>query len=156
MTAANDLAVPAGAADLAERNRLLLGAVQESDAAEGNELRFEKGYRRLLLAPGRYADWRPGSAQPLRTYAVAATATDCVCAGLVAAASDSRAAQPFHFHSGGASPAPCPKSSGDHSRGQRRARRSSQRPACVIIADCRPQSAKPPNWRKTPPSIIVA
>jgi len=32
---------PAGAADLAERNRLLLGAVQESDAAEGNELSFD-------------------------------------------------------------------------------------------------------------------
>jgi hypothetical protein len=47
--------------------------------------------------------------------------------------------------SGGASPAPCPKNSGDHSRGQRRARRpsSSQRPACDIIADSRPQSAKP-------------
>jgi hypothetical protein len=34
-------------------------------------------------------------------------------------ASDSRAVQPFHFRSGGASLVPCPKRSGDHSRGQR-------------------------------------
>jgi hypothetical protein len=40
------------------------------------------------------------------------------------AASDSRAVQPFHSRSGDASPAPCQKSSGEHSRGQCRTRRS--------------------------------
>ena len=38
------------------------------------------------------------------------------------AASDSRTAHPFLSRSGDASPAPCPKSSGDHSLDQRRAR----------------------------------
>ena len=45
------------AADLAERKRLFLGAVQESHAVKGNELSCNsKKYRGLLLAPGRYAD----------------------------------------------------------------------------------------------------
>ena len=65
---------------------------------------------------------------------IASAATNTCCGGkrdrlclrwsCCGAASDRRAVQPFHFRSGGASPAPCPKSSGDHSRGQRRARRS--------------------------------
>ena len=39
-------------------------------------------------------------------------------------AGESRAAQPFHLHSGGESPAPYPTSLGDYSREQRRARRA--------------------------------
>ena len=49
------------------------------------QLRFKKGYRGLLLAPGRSADVRAGSPQPLRTHAMAASAPDCVHAGVVAA-----------------------------------------------------------------------
>jgi hypothetical protein len=67
MTAANDLAVPAGAADLAERNRLLLGAVQESDAAEGNELSFDSKkdiagcFLRLADMPTGFRRREPGA-----------------------------------------------------------------------------------------------
>jgi hypothetical protein len=54
-------------------------------------------------------------------------------------ASDSRAVQSFHFGSGGASPVPCPKSSGDHTREVNAAHRSagllqqSSQP-CIVFA----------------------
>ena len=58
---------PAGAADLAERNRLLLGAVQESDAAEGNELSFDskKDIAGCFL---RLADMPTGALDRLSRY----------------------------------------------------------------------------------------
>jgi hypothetical protein len=49
------------------------------------QLQCEDGHRGLLLAPGRFADLRARSPQPLRTHSVAASATDCVYAGVVAA-----------------------------------------------------------------------
>jgi hypothetical protein len=68
-----------------------------------------------------------------RAPSIVSAATNTCCGGKrdrlclrwsrCGAASDSRAVQPFHSRSGGASPARCPKSSGDHSRSQRRARR---------------------------------
>ena len=65
---------------------------------------------------------------------IASAATNTCCGGKRdrlcfrwsrwSAASERRAVQPFHSRSGGASPVPCPKSSGEHLRGQCRARRS--------------------------------
>ena len=49
------------------------------------QLQLKNGYRGLLLAPRRSADFRPRSPQPLRTRAVAASATNCVYAGVVTA-----------------------------------------------------------------------
>jgi hypothetical protein len=51
--------------------------------------------RRLLLAPGRSADFRPRSPQPLRMYVLAAIPTDCVYAGIVAA--PQATADPFNL-----------------------------------------------------------
>jgi hypothetical protein len=78
--------------------------------------------------------------QPARSIASAATNTCCggkhdrLCLrwSRCAAASERRAAQPFHSRSGDASPAPCPKSSGDHPRSQRRARRSPRKRALSV------------------------
>ena len=56
---------------------------------------MQEGYRGLLLALGRSADKRPRSPQPLRTHAVAASATDYVCARFVAAPQAS--ADPFNL-----------------------------------------------------------
>ena len=76
-----------GGADLPEQNQL--GAKSSTAIrrrrSKRAQSRFEKGYRRLLLALGRSADFRPGSPQPLRTLALAASPTDCVYAGVVAA-----------------------------------------------------------------------
>src|SRR5450756_757182 len=65
---------------------------------------------------------------------IASAATNICCGGKrdrlclrwsrCGAASERRAAQPFHFRSDDARPALCLKSSDNHSRGQRRARRS--------------------------------
>ena len=61
-----------GAADLAERKRLFLERYRNPRrGGKRAQLQFEKGYRGLLLAPGRSADYRPRSPQPLRTHAVA-------------------------------------------------------------------------------------
>jgi hypothetical protein len=110
-----------GAADLAERNRLLLEAVQESDATERNEL---SSYSKRI-SPTASCAW-----QMCRlALSIASAATNTCCGGKrdrlclrwsrYSAASERRPAQPFHFRSGGANPAPCRKNSGDHSRGQR-------------------------------------
>ena len=115
-----------GAADLAERNRLFLGAVQESTPRrETSSAPIRKRISRTASCAWQICRLSPS---------IASAATNTCCGGKrdrlclrwsrYGAASDSRAVQPFHFRSGGASPAPCPKSSGEHSRGQRRARRS--------------------------------
>ena len=109
------------AADLAERHRLLLGVAQESNAADGNELSSDS----KTLSPAASCAWQICRLAP----SIASAATNTCCGGkrdrlclrwsCCGAASERRAAQPFHFRFGGASPAPCPKSSGDYLRGQR-------------------------------------
>jgi len=112
-------------ADLSDRNKMHLIVTRQSDAAVGNELSLnaKKISRKASCA------WLLSRPSPLTALA----ATNTCCGGNRArlclrwsrcgAASNSRAAQPFHFRSGDASPVPSPKSSDDHSRGQRRARR---------------------------------
>ena len=106
-----------GAADLAERNRLFLGAVQESDAADGNELSSDskKDIADCFL---RLADLPTSALDRLSRYEhmLWRQARQIVFTLEVVAApqASSRAAQPFHSRSGDASPAPCPKSSGDY------------------------------------------
>ena len=112
-----------GAADLAERNRLFLGAVQESDAAEGNALSSNA----KRISPTASCAWQICRLAPW----IASAATNTCCGGKrdrlclrwsrCGAASERRSAQPFHSRSGDASPAPCRKNSGDHSRAQRQA-----------------------------------
>jgi hypothetical protein len=76
-----------GAADLSERNRLLLGVARESDAAAANALSSDskKHIADCFLRLAELPNSPPRSPQPLRTHAVAASATDCVYAGVVAA-----------------------------------------------------------------------
>ena len=59
------------------------------------QLQCEEGYRGLLLAPGRSADLRSRSPQSLRIHAVAASATDCIYARVVAA--PQATAEPFNL-----------------------------------------------------------
>ena len=91
-----------GAADLAERKRLFLGAVQDSDAAEGNEL-SSNSKTDIADCFLRLADCRLAPS-------IASAATNIRCGGkpdrlclrwsCCGAASERRAAQPFHSRSG--------------------------------------------------------
>ena len=74
-------------ANQVERNRPLLRAVPEVDVVDASELtaELEKGDHRQLPAPDKSANLRPRSPQSLRAHAVAAGATACVHAGVVAA-----------------------------------------------------------------------
>jgi hypothetical protein len=109
------------AADLSDRNQLHLVATRQSDAAAENELSFDTkkdiadGFLRLAALPTFALDRLSRYEQLLWRQA----ARLCLRWSRCGAASDSRADQPFHFRSGGANPAPCQKSSGNHSQGQR-------------------------------------
>jgi hypothetical protein len=103
------------ATDLAERNRLFPGAVQESNAAEGNEL-SSNSKPAIADCFLRLADLPTSALDRLSRYEPCCFGKRdrlCLCWIRCGAVSDGRAALPFHFRSGGASPAPCPKSSGD-------------------------------------------
>src|ERR1035437_6161664 len=111
-----------GLAALAERNRLLLGAVQESDATEGNAL--SSGSKMDIAGCFlRLADLPTSALDRLNRYEHMLWGKHdrfYLRWSRCGAASERRAAQPFHSRSGDATPAPYPKSSGDHLRGQRR------------------------------------
>src|ERR1035437_5180495 len=89
----------AGVADLAERDRLFLGAVQESDAAEGYELSSEANG----ISPTASCAWPLCRLSPLIASAVTSIcsggkpARSCLRWSRCGAARDSRADQPFHF-----------------------------------------------------------
>jgi hypothetical protein len=141
------------AADLSNRNQLHLVATRQSDATAGNELSFDAkkdiadGFLRLAALPtfaldrlSRYEHCSGGKRDK-----------SCLRWRRCGAASNSRAAQPFRSRSGDASPAPCPKSLGDHSRGQCRPlattavrRQNGTLGGCGVTALC---CATWPRWR---------
>jgi hypothetical protein len=109
-------------ADLSDRDQIHLVATRQSDAAAGNELSFDA---KTIMATASCA-WPLCRLSPLTASAVTSICAggkrdrSCLRWGRCGAASDSRAAQSFHFRSADASPAPCLKSVQvtDHSRGQ--------------------------------------
>jgi hypothetical protein len=111
-----------GATDLAERNRLLLRAVQATTPRR----QTTSAPRRIGISPTASCAWPICRLVP--SSASAATSTCCggkrdrLCSrwSHCSAANDSRSVQPFHSRFGGANPMPCPTSSDDHSQGQRR------------------------------------
>ena len=91
-----------GAADLAERNRLFLGAVQESDAAEGYELSSEANG----ISPTASCAWPLCRLSPLIASAVTSICSGgkrdrlCLRWSRCGVAGDSQAVQHFHSRSG--------------------------------------------------------
>ena len=113
------------AADLSYQSQLQLMATRQSDTA--SETGFIHNAKKRISGTASCA-WQNFRHSPW----IALAATSICCGGkparlclrwsCCAAVNDNRAAQAFHFRSGGARPGPCPKSSDEHLRGQRRER----------------------------------